>query len=418
MYFVEKHYLTVHGGSFAETFYGLKRRKTDVGAGPVGGENVRKAAELTGKTDRMGKREIRGSLVFLVRNLCSSATSSTLRTSLMKSHPLVTRRSSSPTSGPNSPTFTSDSAAESTSPCSRHPQQRIPRPRRSPSFETPPLHFPRVFDQPRKPPSSSLTRTRTSVTKVTSCSTTCGTSSAKARTGGRGSVSSASRCGGWVKKTMFVPAFLFSVLSLTSSPEQQRLADLPSTLQQLLAPPPSSPPTTRPGLRLVLSRLLRLTPHLALDSLRVLLPLTIFSFRLLEWWYSPAGGSSRLRGGGGGKASQPALRAPPPSRPAAGEGEPKRGGCVVHSEDEPERAVENPTALPSGWVGCYKCLRGLEEEMVVLPSDQEVERGEFEAREEQEKEGERVYERRKTGRLRDPKSGEWVEVAKLRRIMG
>lgn len=52
------------GASFAENFYGLKRRRTTGGAG---GEKTKAALELTGRSERMGKREIRLSLVFLVR---------------------------------------------------------------------------------------------------------------------------------------------------------------------------------------------------------------------------------------------------------------------------------------------------------------------------------------------------------------
>lgn len=156
---------------------------------------------------------------------------------------------------------------------------------------------------------------------------------------------------------------------------------------------------------------MRLAPHLALDSLRVVLPLAIFGFRLLEWWYSPAGVASRL-GRGRKDGAQPALRAPPPAAhaEAAGVEEEKagaaaateRGMCVVHGGP-----VENPTALPSGWIGCYKCLRRLEEEVQV---ETEVEDG---------KGGVQTVKGMKgTGRLRDPKTGEWSEVGRLRRIMG
>lgn len=148
----------------------------------------------------------------------------------------------------------------------------------------------------------------------------------------------------------------------------------------------------RPPIRLILSRLLRLSPSLALDSLRLLLPLSIFGFRLLEWWYSPTGGAGRL-GRGSKKGAQPALRAPPPPpSAAASESADERGKCVVHGG-----SVENPTALPSGWIGCYKCLRGLEGEVEDAAAGGA---------------------KRGTGRLRDPKTGEWVDVGRLRRIMG
>lgn len=185
---------------------------------------------------------------------------------------------------------------------------------------------------------------------------------------------------------------------------QERLNSLPTLLQQLLAPPsPSSPPTARPSIRLFLSRLLRLSPSLALDSLKVVLPLAIFGFRLLEWWYSPAGVASRL-GRGRKDGAQPALRAPPPPSLRGGAGSSQdaseKGTCVVHGGK-----VENATALPSGWIGCYKCLRSLEEEV-------EVETDVTDSK------GEKIRGMKGTGRLQDPKTGEWVDVARLRRIMG
>lgn len=72
MWFVERHYLSTYGGSFAETFYGLKRRKTlnralaTTGGGSLNEERTKAAFELTGKSDKLGAKEINGSLVFLV----------------------------------------------------------------------------------------------------------------------------------------------------------------------------------------------------------------------------------------------------------------------------------------------------------------------------------------------------------------
>ena len=63
----------------------------------------------------------------------------------------------------------------------------------------------------------------------------------------------------------------------------------------------------------------------------------------------------RKKGGEGGKA----LRAPP--RMPGGEGRGK-GVCVVH-----EGPMVNPTVLPSGWVGCYKCVHGWVEEKGTCP---------------------------------------------------
>jgi hypothetical protein len=67
----------------------------------------------------------------------------------------------------------------------------------------------------------------------------------------------------------------------------------------------------------------------------------------------------------------------------------KKGVCPIHGG-----AIENPTALPSGVVACYKCLR----------STEEVE----EAKEETLA---KVW-------IPDLGSGERVEVGRLRRIMG
>ncbi|GAA6036988.1 hypothetical protein JCM8097_005493 [Rhodosporidiobolus ruineniae] len=375
MFFVEKHYLVKHGGSFAESFYGLKRRKAHVGGRAGGGENVRKAAELTGKSDRMGKREIRGSLVFLILlpYLRTKVADLYERLGGGVDESLFSTSSGSSTSRP--------------SPLSLLRDRSLPLlPRLCTASEA---SFKLAY-----PYANLLYEVYLLVYNLRYL---------------------------FGKSPYWRPWFRWVGIEVRRMGQEdyERLNSLPSLLDTLLAPPPSSPPSTRPPLRLILTRLLRLSPSLALDSLKVLLPLTIFGFRLLEWWYSPAGASSRLRsGGGGGKGSQPALRAPP-APPAAGgtkeekAGEDERGACVVHGKDGP---VENPTALPSGWVGCYRCLRSLEEEVAILPNGEEV------AVEDDrvglaEKEGKEL-ERRKTGRLRDPRTGEWVEVGRLRRIMG
>jgi peroxin-12 len=59
---VQTYPLETTGASFAENFYGLKRRRV-LG---TGSDKVKAAIELTGRSDKLGKREIRGSLVFLV----------------------------------------------------------------------------------------------------------------------------------------------------------------------------------------------------------------------------------------------------------------------------------------------------------------------------------------------------------------
>lgn len=137
---------------------------------------------------------------------------------------------------------------------------------------------------------------------------------------------------------------------------------------------------------LVLRRLLALSPRIALDSLSLALPMAIFGFRFLEWWYSPTGGAGRIKGKGG-KGSQPALRAPTLAQ--SKQTKFQKGVCPIHGGP-----IENPTALPSGVVACYKCLRSTEE----VEEYQEGVLG-------------KVW-------IPDLGSGEKVEVGKLRRIMG
>ena len=74
--------------------------------------------------------------------------------------------------------------------------------------------------------------------------------------------------------------------------------------------------------------------------------------------------------------------------------------------------VEHPIPLPSGWIGCYKRMRRLKEEVEVevkVPASSASE-GKLEKEVRKALKG--------TGRLRDPKTGEWVEVGRLRKIMG
>ncbi|KWU44977.1 hypothetical protein RHOSPDRAFT_17228 [Rhodotorula sp. JG-1b] len=371
MWFVERHYLSTYGGSFAETFYGLKRRKTlnralaTTAGGSASEERTKAAFELTGKSDKLGAKEINGSLVFLILMPY-------LKT---KATDLYERLGG----GAEAEIFASS-------------------------------------------PSSSSAAARSSPLSILRDSTSHASLRTRIRLASEAAFKLAYPYANLVWEVyllMYNLRYLFGkspywrpwyrLLGIEvrrlGQDDYERLNSMPSPLQQLLAPPPtpSSPPDSRPSIRLFLSRLLRLSPSLALDSLKVALPLAIFGFRLLEWWYSPAGVASRL-GRGRKDGAQPALRAPPPPPPptstpnrsaaaaAATAEDGEKGTCVVHGGK-----VENPTALPSGWIGCYKCLRGLEEEV-------------------EEKEVRKAL--KGTGRLKDPKTGEWVEVGRLRKIMG
>ena len=67
MFFVERHYLKTVGGSFAENFYGMKRRRRP----GVSSERAQSAVELFTDHEKLRKRELRWSLLFLVRGLSS-----------------------------------------------------------------------------------------------------------------------------------------------------------------------------------------------------------------------------------------------------------------------------------------------------------------------------------------------------------
>lgn len=121
-----------------------------------------------------------------------------------------------------------------------------------------------------------------------------------------------------------------------------------------------------PTLPTILKRSLALIPLLSFEALKFLLPTSIFFFRFLEWWYSSEGGYSRLRKKGSSSSNGQALRAPPPPKKVLdmgkGDGGVRSGICVVHNGE-----LVNPTALPSGYLGCYKCLFGFVEEHGICP---------------------------------------------------
>jgi peroxin-12 len=80
--------------------------------------------------------------------------------------------------------------------------------------------------------------------------------------------------------------------------------------------PPDMPSPLRSPLQFAL-RLLQSSPYMAFEALKYALPLSIFAFKFLEWWYSPDN-PRRRRGGSGGASgalsgendSAPTLGAP------------------------------------------------------------------------------------------------------------
>lgn len=132
--------------------------------------------------------------------------------------------------------------------------------------------------------------------------------------------------------------------------------------QELLRKSPfQADPVTgiKPSKLEILLRCIRLGPQLTLEGLKVFLPASIFFFKFLEWWYSSSYARSRLSNNKT-LTGPPALRPPPMKlephpeglwgKEAEGE-RPKAGFCVVCRNN-----VVNPTALPSGYVGDYRCL--------------------------------------------------------------
>ncbi|KAG2171433.1 hypothetical protein INT43_009094, partial [Umbelopsis isabellina] len=90
-----------------------------------------------------------------------------------------------------------------------------------------------------------------------------------------------------------------------------------------------------------------------IEFLKVLLPMSIFFFKFLEWWYS----SEFARGGGrsGAYGDEEANIIPPPE-----EIKPDPRGVAVPKTPNTcpiclANPINNPTALPTGYVFCYTC---------------------------------------------------------------
>ena len=134
-----------------------------------------------------------------------------------------------------------------------------------------------------------------------------------------------------------------------------RLLDQP--LSQA-ANPSLDPPTS---LKERLTRLLKASPRLALDSLRVLLPLSIFFIKFLEWWYSPFSPARAL------SAPPKGPPIPPPRvlmpHPKGKQVDPTNfGECPICRVP-----VQNATATPSGYVFCYRCIYAHVEKLAKCP---------------------------------------------------
>ncbi|KAM0753991.1 hypothetical protein T439DRAFT_322877 [Meredithblackwellia eburnea MCA 4105] len=351
MFFVEKHYLNTWGASFAENFYGLKRRKRSPNSSnTIQSEKGKVAAELTGKSDKLGKREIRLSLVglILIPYLRSKAAD------------LYDRLGGGIDIDGEGGVF-HDAGATAAAERERERLRTAPlRARLVHIFHT---YFKLLY--PYVNTSWELYLLAYNVLYL------------------------------FDKTPFWRPWFRwFGVEVRRMSAEDYRAAQ--STQTSLLLSPLRRHRSTGlpPSFLTVVRRTVSLLPQLSFEALKFALPTAIFFFRFLEWWYSPEGGSLRLRGrrrgaGADGKDGNVALRAPPRPPSASlesggfqndeegGKGKavrdegdrpepPKPGECPIH-----HGPLVNPTALPTGWVACYKCVHQWVSEKGCCP----VERG-------------------------------------------
>ncbi|KAJ4472187.1 cyclin-dependent protein kinase inhibitor [Lentinula aciculospora] len=109
-------------------------------------------------------------------------------------------------------------------------------------------------------------------------------------------------------------------------------------------------PQVKPkSILLRIRRLISTSPYLLFDSLRLLLPTAIFFIKFLEWWYSPNSPARSLSVSPLGPAVPPPNLLPPHPK-GIGFNRKAYGVCpLCHKE------INNATALPSGYVFCYRC---------------------------------------------------------------
>lgn len=117
--------------------------------------------------------------------------------------------------------------------------------------------------------------------------------------------------------------------------------------------------------KLGLSQLLRMgttsVPNLFLNSLRILLPTAIFFIKFLEWWYSPSSPARILVRPKAGPAIPPPKMLQPHPQGLSME-DLHYGQCPIC-----RNYIANATALPSGYVFCYRCVHAHVEKHSICP---------------------------------------------------
>ncbi|KAJ6567179.1 cyclin-dependent protein kinase inhibitor [Mycena vulgaris] len=107
--------------------------------------------------------------------------------------------------------------------------------------------------------------------------------------------------------------------------------------------------------------LLFTSPQVLLDSLRLLLPTAIFFVKFLEWWYSPGSPARSFSTSPLGPAVPPPRMLPPHPQGIPFDAQ-SYGKCPICLDD-----IKNATALPSGYVFCYRCAYDYVEEQSKCP---------------------------------------------------
>lgn len=110
------------------------------------------------------------------------------------------------------------------------------------------------------------------------------------------------------------------------------------------------PPTNRSWIA-TLRRLIRRSPSLVLESLKILLPLSLFFVKFLEWWYSPTSPARALGQAQAGPTIPPPKMIRPHPNGVLGGKTVQFGVCPLC-----EKPIANATALPSGYTFCYTCI--------------------------------------------------------------